>query len=132
MRVEAKSSYARELAQQFSASDMIIRIGSGSTCPGKGDAFIVAAVPPGATDTHELFAYLNVRGSHAQIALIKAEKMLTAGRCERPEKMALLYSDVCVAKVADLNGATPEVLRVTYVNNTGRIANTDFRLIWGR
>jgi hypothetical protein len=31
----------------------------------------------------------------------------------------------------DLDGATPEALRVTYVNNLGRVANTDFHLIWG-
>jgi hypothetical protein len=131
MRVEAKSRYAGELAQQFSASDMIIRIGSGSTCPGRSDAFIVAAVPPGATDTRELRAYLNVRGSRAEVLLIQAEKVLAVGHCERPEKTALLYSDVCVATVSDLNGATPKILRVTYVNNAGRIANADFRLIWG-
>jgi len=131
MAVEAKSRHASELAQQFSAADMVIRIVSGSTCPGTSDAFIVAAVPPGATDTQKLLAYLNVRGSHAQISLIAAGKTLAVGQCERPEKAAMLYSDVCSATVSDLNGATPEALRVTYVNNLGRVANTDFRLIWG-
>jgi hypothetical protein len=130
-RVEAKSRYVSELAQQFSASDMIIRVVSGSTCPGTSDAFVVAAVPPGATDTHKLLAYLNLRGSHAQISLIQAEKMLAVGPCERPEKAAMLYSDVCIATVSDLKGVTPEILRVTYVNNVGRLGNTDFRLIWG-
>jgi hypothetical protein len=131
MRVEAKSRYASELAQQFSAADMIIRIVSGSTCPGTSDAFIVAAVPPGVTDTQKLLAYLNVRGSHAQISLIRADKTLAVGRCERPEKAATLYSDVSSATLSDLDGATPEALRVTYVNNLGRVANTDFHLIWG-
>jgi hypothetical protein len=128
--VEAKSRYAIQLAQQFSTSDMIVRIVSGSSCPGASDGFIVAAVPPGATDTHKLLAYLNVRGSHAQISLVRAEKTLAVGRCERPEQAAVLYSDVCSAMVSDLNGATPEVLRVTYINNAGRVANADFRLIW--
>jgi len=131
MGVEAKSRYASELAQQFSAADVIIRIVSGSTCPGTGDAFIVAAVPPGATDTQKLLAYLNVRGSHAQISLVRADKTLAVGQCERPDKAAILYSDICSVTVSDLNGATPEALRVTYVNNLGRVANTDFRLIWG-
>ena len=109
---------------------MIIRIASGSTCPATSDASIVAAVPPGATDTHELLAYLNVRGSNAQISLLRIEKVLAVGHCKRPEKPALLYSDVCVATVPGPDGATPEVLRVTYINDAGRIASTDFHLIW--
>jgi hypothetical protein len=130
-RVEVKSKYANELAKQYSSSDMIIRISSGSTCPGAKDAFIVAAVPPGVADTQELLTYLNVRGSHAQISLTKAEKVLAAGRCEHPEKPALVYSDVCVTPLSDLNGAIPEGLRVTYINDAGRVSHSDFRLIWG-
>jgi len=63
--------------------------------------------------------------------LVRADKTLAVGNCERPDKAAVLYSDVCSATVSDLNGAKPEALRVTYVNNLGRVANTDFRLIWG-
>jgi hypothetical protein len=132
MRVEANSRYANELAEQFLASDMVVRIASGSSCPGASDSLIVAAVPPGATETRELLAYLNVRGSQAQISLLHAENVLAVGSCERPDRTALLYSDVCVVTAPAPNGAAPDVLRVTYVNNAGRISTTDFHMIWRR
>jgi hypothetical protein len=130
VRMETHSQFAAQLAARYSADEVPIAIRATGQCEEEAKGALLPAVPPGATNTDILVAYLNAPGNRAGARLLdRQDKVLAIGRCAAPKDDAsIAFTQVCAVSIDPSIREKAARLQVTLIGESGQPVNAAYDL----
>ena len=118
--VENKSKFTDKLASTYKSTDVPIRIVARNSCDGIEDGALIPAIPPGASHSNDLVAYINSGTSLAEMELLAKGKIVAKATCAPPGNDAVKeFTAVCVIRGEDYVKTHPDGLQVTLLDGIG-------------
>ena len=131
VHVETRSQFVAQLAARYTSDEIPIVIRATNRCEEDGsNGALIAAIPPGATETDKLVVFLNAPGSRAGVGLVdREESSIATGRCVAPTRDgSIAFTQICALPIASVNPARVSHLVVTLVGDSGEPIRTKYEL----